>query len=155
MGRRSAMVLTRRLLMDISEEDAKKILQFKLAAEAYAAAAAQFRLAAEHLQQGDIEGSLADNRSALAIVEKQRSVSHKPPARPRPAVSARVLTVRHPIVEYLKFLLPALLLLVFLLYMVLSGSTGDITKRYSNMTADQAARVTAYPERYVPSRKGM
>ena len=57
--------------------------------------------------------------------------------------------------EACKFLLPALLLLVFLLYMVLSGSTGDITKRYSNMTADQAARVTAYPERYVPSRKGM
>ena len=155
MGNRSAMARTRRLVMDISEEDAKKILQFKLAAEAYEAAAAQFRLAAEHLQQGDTEASLADNRSALAIVEKQRSASHKPPARPRPVPSARVLVVKNPIVEYLKFLLPAFLLLVFLLYMVLSGSTGDITKRYSTMTTGEAARATSYPERWVPSRKGL
>ncbi|MEI6464519.1 MAG: hypothetical protein WCQ89_07320 [Verrucomicrobiota bacterium] len=49
------------------------------------------------------------------------------------------------IAEYLKFLVPALLVLGALLYLVMSGSTGDMSKGYKGMTPEEAARASAYP----------
>jgi hypothetical protein len=131
--------------MALSEDDLKQIWDFNRAAEACEAAAGHFRHATELMQQGDTPGAFGEGRSARLLLEPLQPAAHRAPVRAEPGLAERVVAKAKAIAEYLKFLVPALLVLGALLYLVMSGSTGDMSKGYKGMTPEEAARASAYP----------
>ena len=131
--------------MALSEDDLKQIWDFNRAAEACEAAAGHFRRATELVRQGDTRGAFGEGRSARQLLEPLQPAAHRPPVRAEPTLAERMVAKAKAIADYLKFLVPALLVLGALLYLVLSGSSGDLSKGYSGMTPEEAARASAYP----------
>ena len=131
--------------MALSEDDLKQIWDFNRAAEACEAAAGHFRHATEQVKQGDTQGAFREGRSARKLLEPLQPAAHRPAVRAEPSLTERALEQTKSIADYLKFVVPLLAVLGLLLYLVLSGSTGDMAKGYSSMSPEEAARINAYP----------
>jgi hypothetical protein len=97
------------------------------------------------VRQGDTQGAFGEGRSAKLLLEPLQPSAHRAPVRAEPTLVERMVAKAKALAEYLKFLVPALLVLGALLYLVLSGSSGDLSKGYSGMTPEEAARTSAYP----------
>ena len=133
--------------MTMTAQDQQQLRRLDSAAETVAAAAEHYRKAVEAVRSGDTPQAYVEERAGFVLLQSllPHPVMHHAAVPLKPSELLREL--KKNTLGYLKLLLPIIVVLGGLYFLIKSGSTGDVSKGYSTMSGEEAAKATAYPRK--------
>jgi len=131
----------------VTPDEQARAYHFVLAAKKAREAADAFDNASDLLKEGKTELSYIAGKKGRDLVEDLFPKEVKMPRRPEPSKTDEAVESLKTGFAYGKMILPGLALIGLLLWLVLSGTTGNIAGSYENMTPEQATKAAAYPKK--------